>query len=652
MLRQLKMKRIIHGLLWRILLLLNIFVVTGTALGQQSSSFGHYYALVIGNQNYRHLTKLKTPLADATEVARVLKEKYGFEVELLLDATRDQMMDAKDRLRNKLNREQDNLLIYYAGHGYLDREGDVGYWQPIDAKKNNTSAWFRTSNITSLVKVIRAKHVMIVADSCYSGSLLTRDSGAKLASGMDRNEWLKRMQGRRSRTALTSGAEEPVSDAGGGEHSVFAKAFLDVLNDNQKIVDGDSLFDQIKHLVILNADQTPQYGDIKMTGHERGDFLFVPKGFQVAGLWGTKKQSLKSDLFRGGSQVKVSISPIEEEYRAKKNARIRQKPNVSSSQLGTLKKGASIWVAGKVLDQPWYLVEISGGNRQGYVFSSLLTPSTLVTTSNNIAESKNGDTKAKPKSVVSHSIFDLVREDPVRELPLDSGVNVSRGDTYTDSITGMQFISVKPGCFQMGSNVLGDEKPIHRVCLSAYEIGKYEVTQAQWKKVMGNNPSEFKGSNKPVENVRWDDVQQFIRKLNQQTGQHYRLPTEAEWEYACRSGGRDQKYCGSNSGGSVGWDGGNSGNKTHDVGQKQANGLGLYDMSGNVYEWVQDWYNSSYYGDSPTNNPKGPSGGPYYRVGRGGSFRLHTDYMRSAHRFKFDPDSRYGDLGFRLARTR
>ena len=615
MLRQLKVKRIIHGLLWRLLLLLNIFVVTGTALGQQNSSFGRYYALVIGNQNYRHLTKLKTPLADATEVARVLKEKYGFEVELLLDATRVQMMDTKDRLRNKLNREQDNLLIYYAGHGYLDREGDVAYWQPIDAKKNNTSAWFRTSNITSLVKVIRAKHVMIVADSCYSGSLLTRDTGAKLASGMDRNEWLKRMQGRRSRTALTSGAEEPVSDAGGGEHSVFAKAFLDVLNDNQKIVDGDSLFDQIKHLVILNADQTPQYGDIKMTGHERGDFLFVPKGIQVAGLWGTKKQSLKSDLFRGGSLVKVSISPIEEEYKAKNNARIRQKPNVNSSQLGTLKKGSSIWVAGKVLDQPWYLVETPDGNGQGYVFSSLLTPSTIGATNNSIEVSKNGD-------------------------------------THTDSIIGMQFISVKPGCFQMGSDVgQRDEKPVHRVCLSAYGLGKYEVTQAQWKKVMGNNhPSNYKGSSKPVEGVSWDDVQSFIRKLNQQTGQKYRLPTEAEWEYACRSGGRDQKYCGSNSVVSVAWYRDNSGNKTHDVGQKQANGSGFYDMSGNVWEWVQDWYGSDYYGNSLTNDPKGASGGSR-RVIRGGHSSSYAFYLRSAIRSSNYPDSRVYGLGFRLART-
>ena len=628
MLRKLKVKRIIYGSL----LFLSIFVVTGSAFGQPNSSFGRYYALVIGNQNYRHLTNLKTPLADATEVARVLKGKYGFEVELLPDATRDQIVRAISRLRKKLNREQDNLLIYYAGHGYLDPFNGVGYWQPVDSEEESDVDWIPTSRITNLLKVIRAKHVLIVADSCYSGSLLTRDSGANLTSGMDQDEWLKRMLGRRSRTALTSGAEEPVSDAGGGKHSVFAKAFLDVLNDNHKIMDGNSLFDLIKHPVTLNADQTPQYGDIRMTGHDQGDFLFVPKHLQGAGLWEIKKKSLKSDLFRGGSSAIVSISPVEAEYRAKKSARIRQQPSVSSSQVGSLKKGTSIWVAGKILDQPWYLVEIPDGNGQGYVYSSLLTPSTPGTTTNRAVVLKNSEIKTKPVA---------------------SGVNISKGNTHTDSTTGMQFVPIQPGCFQMGSNVgSGDEKPVHRVCLSAYDIGKYEVTQAQWQKVMGSNPSHFKGSNKPVEQVSWDDVQGFIRKLNQQAERRYRLPTEAEWEYACRGGGGDQKYCGGNNANSVAWYDNNSGGTTYDVGQKQANELGLYDMSGNVWEWVQDWYSSDYYSNSPANNPGGPSSGGSYRVFRGGSWYSHASRLHSVYRSNYSPGIRSSHLGFRLARIR
>jgi len=212
--------------------------------------------------------------------------------------------------------------------------------------------------------------------------------------------------------------------------------------------------------------------------------------------------------------------------------------------------------------------------------------------------------------------------------------------------------SVSAGCFQMGSHDgSSDEKPDTQVCLSAYEIGKYEVTQAQWQKIMGNNPSAFKGSNKPVEKVSWDDVQSFIRKLNQQTGQSYRLPTEAEWEYACRSRGRDQEYCGGNSADNVGWHDGNSEHTTHNVGQKEANNLGLYDMSGNVWEWVQDWYDENYYSKSPKNNPKGPSGGSA-RVLRGGSWGFGANGLRSSGRGYFSPDYRYYDLGFRLAITR
>lgn len=221
----------------------------------------------------------------------------------------------------------------------------------------------------------------------------------------------------------------------------------------------------------------------------------------------------------------------------------------------------------------------------------------------------------------------------------------------SDPYTGMQFVYVDPGCFQMGShNGASDEKP-HRVCLTqGYYLGKYEVTQAQWQQVMGNNPSHFKSSNKPVEQVSWDDVQDFIRKLNRQTGLHYRLPTEAEWEYACRSGGKDQNYCGGNNAGRVAWYDDNSGSKTHTVGQKQANGLGLYDMSGNVLEWVQDWYDGDYYSNSPSNNPKGPSGGSR-RVYRGGSWLSNVSGVRSALRFSLSPDSRLNFLGFRLART-
>jgi formylglycine-generating enzyme required for sulfatase activity len=208
------------------------------------------------------------------------------------------------------------------------------------------------------------------------------------------------------------------------------------------------------------------------------------------------------------------------------------------------------------------------------------------------------------------------------------------------------------GCnYEQGSGCGSDEEPAHSVTLSSYRIGKYEVTQAQWQVVMGSNPSGFKGcDNCPVENVSWNDIQEFLRKLNGLTGQHYRLPTEAEWEYAARGGNRSKgyKYSGSNSLSSVAWYGNNSDSSTHPVGKKSPNELGLYDMSGNVWEWCSDFYGEHYYTFSPNNNPEGPSSGSF-RVVRGGDWDYFAMRSRVANRDFMTPDYRINSFGFRVA---
>ncbi len=222
----------------------------------------------------------------------------------------------------------------------------------------------------------------------------------------------------------------------------------------------------------------------------------------------------------------------------------------------------------------------------------------------------------------------------------------------TDSNTGMEFVFVKGGCYPMGDTFgdgEGDEKPVHEVCVDDFYIGKYEVTQAQWRQIMGSNPSHFSGcgDNCPVEQVSWNETQDFIRKLNSQSGKRYRLPTEAEWEYAARSGGKSEKYAGGADVDAVAWYNSNSGSKTHPVGQKRPNGLGLHDMSGNVWEWCQDWYGSDYYRNSGRDIPGGPSSGSG-RVGRGGSWSILAALARASLRLRCDPVLRYRDLGFRL----
>ena len=216
-------------------------------------------------------------------------------------------------------------------------------------------------------------------------------------------------------------------------------------------------------------------------------------------------------------------------------------------------------------------------------------------------------------------------------------------------LTGQEFILIPGGSFQMGSNDgESDEKPVHRVTVSSFYMLSTEVTQRMWKEIMGNNPSNWKGDDLPVETVSWNDCQEFIRKLNSQyPGHNYRLPTEAEWEYACRAGTTTRFYSGDRDSDldGVGWYDGNSSSKTHPVGQKRLNSWGLYDMHGNVWEWCQDWKGD--YPSGSVTDPKGPSSGSY-RVLRGGSWGNGPWYCRSAYRTGSNPDSRSYNLGFRL----
>ena len=228
--------------------------------------------------------------------------------------------------------------------------------------------------------------------------------------------------------------------------------------------------------------------------------------------------------------------------------------------------------------------------------------------------------------------------------------------TYTNSI-GMEFVLIPAGSFMMGADknfedAHDDETPRHKVRISKpFYLGEYEVTQEQWVAVMGSNPSEFKARERPVETVSWEDAQAFIRKLNSKEGhQRYRLPTEAEWEYAARAGSGGKYAFGDDEGqlSQYAWYYGNSGDKTQPVGRLQPNAWGLYDMHGNVWEWVQDWYDENYYSKSPSTDPAGPSSGSY-RVLRGGSWGSFAGVCRSAAPNRSTPSARDFNYGFRLA---
>ncbi len=232
--------------------------------------FGRYHALVIGMDGYRHLPALETAVNDARAVAEVLQQQYGFEVNLLTDASRGDIIEALDTYRATLG-DRDNLLIYYAGHGWLDEDAQQGFWLPVDARRDSRVNWISNDSIRDAARAMRAKHVLVVADSCFSGTL-TRSVRIPNRTA----DYLRRMASKRARLALSSGGLEPVADAtDDGRHSPFARSFIEALRGNDSVIDGTELFSQLRHPVMINADQTPEYADIRRAGHDGGDFLFV-----------------------------------------------------------------------------------------------------------------------------------------------------------------------------------------------------------------------------------------------------------------------------------------------------------------------------------------------------------------------------------------
>ena len=248
-----------------------------------TTGFGQYHALVIGNDHYRQWVSLNTAIADASAVSALLKDRYGFQVTLLRDASRKDILKALNDLRKKLT-ERDQLLIYYAGHGFLEPSIDRGYWIPVEGDLQDNSEWIEFPAITDLLQLIPAKQVLVVADSCFAGKLTRSALGHMGPESIDqsRQGLLRELGNRKIRTALTSGGAKPVLDDGGGGHSVFATAFLKVLTDNGTALETERLYWAVRSQVVQTAErlkfeQVPTYAPIHMAGHEGlGDFVFVP----------------------------------------------------------------------------------------------------------------------------------------------------------------------------------------------------------------------------------------------------------------------------------------------------------------------------------------------------------------------------------------
>ena len=639
-----------------------ILVKPRSPAGEQIT--GDQWLFVIGIDTYIEWPRLQTAVSDAKSVKDVLLSRYHFDKDHLVElydeqATRKNILGNLRFLAQNVN-QGDSLLIFYSGHGHLDSITKAGSWIPIESGVSDTSAWISNHDIKNYLKIdaIKAKHILLISDSCFSGDFFRGHRG-KLPEVT--HTVIRKAYKLASRQAITSGGLEPVSDAGFGNNSVFSHFLVKTLKENQKpFLIPSELFPDIKAGVVENAEQFPRFGSLKDTGGQQGGelVLFLKQESRIEDLTADASEKNK-ELYR--------LKQLEEDAeRAKQKeaaeiARREREVATLDAQIADMKKrlGAGSAESDDSLDAMLAMVRKKEDQQHRI---DELRRQRAAEEAKRRAEIERLK-KEKRKELVAQLEEDIEKYDEIVSSPFGRDMKEVAWKTLVDkypqaqgiavgdtdrlmrtlvygptklSSIGMEFIPIPPGSFMMGSpsNESGryDNEKQHRVTLTkGFHMQTTEVTQRQWKAVMGNNPSNFKncGDNCPVEEVSWNDVQDFIRKLNQREGgSKYRLPTEAEWEYAARAGTTTRFSFGDDEGrlGEYAWYSGNSGRKTHSVGQKTPNAWDLYDMHGNVWEWCQDWY-----GDYPSGSVTdsiGPSSGSR-RVIRGGSWGNKPPGLRS-----------------------
>lgn len=655
--------------------------------GRTAVERGDFYLVVIGINKYLNYTPLKTAVNDAREVKEVLLERYGFETTRLVelydaDATAKRIYAEIRTLAGKIKKD-DSLFIYYAGHGYLDEITKSSVWVPVDGVKDDPTTLIDNDNLKKHLNVeaIKARHILLVSDSCFAGDFFARNIAAPKIT----DAYVRTAFGKVSREAITSGGIEQVTDKGFENHSVFAHFLLKALRENtEPYLLPAAVHERVKDGVSVNARQQPLYGLLTDIGGELGgSFVLFLKG-AIGNLDELVRQkNERLDLLKQAEdemKAKSGAEAIETKAREQKIAELDKQIKALQEKSGGDGQGDTSTIDQFVARAEQMRKKAEEKRRQREAEIARLKAKDQkrqskalkqdVVKYKKVARSEVGkDLKDSAwnallekwglqKGSVSTGdillLYKIIGLEPpaLTEFPAPTGfvkigANPQGYMEYRHKKTDMVFVLIPARTFNMGSNDgAADEEPVHEVSLDSYLISKYEVTQEVWQKVMGNNPSYFKGNNLPVEGVSWDDCQEFYRN----TG--LRLPTEAEWEYACRAGTNTKYYWGDDKAdGDYMWWSDNSGYTTHPVGEKKPNGFGLYDMSGNVWEWCEDWYGEDYYKSSPKHSPKGPGKGRY-RVLRGGSWSYsNPELFRVGYRNSNFPSDRYRNRGFRVSGT-
>ena len=578
------------------LLILLLCLVTTQLLAQPSSRSGQDYAIFFyvtkfQNRGWAPLPETKT---EVTALANELRQNYGFQTELVGNPTKREIQEKITEVNNQIYGPDDQVLFFFSTHGHFDANSDEGFLIPADGKVQDQygDTWISYAELGRRITISSCEHILLALDACYSGAFGDRYKGRPgdtpwANDDTDCTEQARRALQYDSRLYFTSGSREQRTPA----QSLFAKRWLRALR--QGAEKGLVRTNDLRYHLGTIESPTPEGGTFTNKHEQGGDFVFVHKNACKASVEKQLDQRHWNDLQANPSQAALL-------------EHLRQYPGCPHYQ--------------QALNQ----------------LAAINNP--------------------KPP-----------------QQPADNGTK----KTIPDNM-----VLVKGGTFQMGSaDGSDDEKPVHSVTLSDYYIGRHEVTFADYDafcNATGKTLPDDEGwgrNQHPVINVSWYDAVEYCNWLSEQhnlqpvytisgnkvtanwNADGYRLPTEAEWEYAARSQGGKDKWAGTSSESNLASyanyyeSGDKDGYKnTAPVGSFSANALGLHDMSGNVWEWCWDWYDSDYYGQSTDQNPKGPDTGSD-RVLRGGSWYFNPAVLHCANRFKVDPDRRDGNIGFRLSRA-
>ncbi len=584
-------------------------------------------ALVIGNNSYTGLSPLHNAVNDACSMREAL-QRVGFIIRTAENTSHREMDRAVRSFIASLN-PGDVALLFYAGHAFQSEEGE-NYLMPtdfdagseVDAVYDSISA----QRLQALMEQSGAGLRIIILDACRNNPFSLSRAGSRGLAAMN--------AGRGTFIAYAAGPGQTASDISRGNNGLFTAHLVDALEIPGLTI--DQVFRQVGGEVFRasNGSQEPWISSSIYT-----DFYFIQP---------TEETVDEPELDEKPTLPEVSAETAVELYQS----------GMEAFDRGDYRRARVLFLAARNRDSALVSIidpklaecdarlrEIAEERARQAALESerQRVPAYRLAARDHAANERWIEAQELWAKVLASYPDDPEATAEISELERRTGLLINS--------VGMRFKLIPAGSFRMGSNsseANSDESPVHRVTITRpFYIGVYEVTQEQYESVMGTNPSRFRGSNRPVEQVSWNDAVEFCRRLSEIEGVTYRLPTEAEWEYACRAGTTTEYYWGSDSAGRYAWNSENSGRQTHDVGQKRPNAWGLYDMAGNVWEWCSDWYGS--YGRSAQVDPRGPSSGDG-RVLRGGSWADDPRNLRVSNRLGIAPGNWIDYYGFRCLR--